>query len=394
MAAALLVLLAAPAAWPQQTRAEVIAEQQAAKAKALAPYDPNPVEQLFERIETGGWFTGAAPRGIYPVFGSIYPGGSLTGGVGYRKYVGYNSFVDMVGMYSAHHYKQAELSVVVPQLARNRVDVGVRAGWRDATRVPYFGLGVGSTRADRAAFRLNQAYADVEATARPLRRVALGASLGYQGYDEREPQGRHPAIDARFDAVTAPKLGAEPAYIRTQVSAALFWLESVGYSRRGGRYQLTYQSFEPTRGGGGTFGLVRSDVVQHIPVLRETWVVSLRARTESVTGDSDNAPYFMLPYLGSGSTLRGYSTGRFRDRHAVLFTGEWRSTPNRLGLDVALFADAGTVAPTFGDISMRDMKMDAGIGVRFHSPAMTVLRVDVARGTEGWRTIFSASSPF
>jgi hypothetical protein len=378
----------------QETRAEVIAEQQAKKAREAAPYETNRAEQIFERIETGGWFTGAAPRGLYPVFGSIYPGGSLTGGVGYRSYIGYNSYVDVVGMYSLANYKLGELSLVVPQIARNRVDLAVRAGWRDATRVPYFGLGVGSMRDERSAFRLNQAYADAEVTARPVRWLAVGAGLGYQDYQEREPQGRAPAITTRFDPVTAPRLGVEPAYLRAQASAAVLWLETPGYSRRGGRYQVTYQAFEPTRGGGGAFGLVRSDVVQHIPVLRETWVLSLRARTDSVTGDAANAPYFLLPYLGSGTTLRGYATGRFRDRHTALFTGEWRWMPNRLGLDMALFADAGTVAPTFGDLAWRDLKVDVGIGARFHSPSTTVLRVDLARGSEGWRLVLAAAGPF
>jgi hypothetical protein len=378
----------------QETRAEVIAEQQAKKARDATRYEPNRAEQIFDRIETGGWFTGAAPRGLFPVFGSIYPGGGLTGGVGYRSYLGYNSYVDLVGMYSVANYKLGEFSLVVPQLARNRVDVAVRAGWRDATRVSYFGLGIDSTREERSAFRINQAYADAEVTARPVRWLAVGAGLGYQDYQEREPQGRAPAITTVFNPLTAPRLGVEPAYLRAQASAALLWLEAPGYSRSGGRYQLTYQAFEPTRGGGGAFGLVRNDVVQHIPVLRETWVLSLRARTDSVTGDAANAPYFLLPYLGSGSTLRGYATGRFRDRHAALLTGEWRWMPNRLGLDMALFADAGTVAPTFGGLAWRDMKVDVGIGARFHSPTMTVLRLDLARGSEGWRMVIAAAAPF
>ena len=55
-------------------------------------------------------------------------------------------------------------------------------------------------------------------------------------------------------------------------------------------------------------------------------------------------PYFLLPSLGSGSTLRGYSSWRFRDRHSLLVSGEWRWIPNRMGLDMALFYDAGMVA--------------------------------------------------
>jgi len=105
-------------------------------------------------------------------------------------------------------------------------------------------------------------------------------------------------------------------------------------------------------------------------------------------------PYFLLPWLGSGSTLRGYGTGRFRDRHSLLMTGEWRWIPNRFALDMALFADAGTVAPRFQDLSFDKLKYDYGIGVRLHGPAVTALRFDVAHGSEGWHLVISASAPF
>ena len=58
-------------------------------------------------------------------------------------------------------------------------------------------------------------------------------------------------------------------------------------------------------------------------------------------------PYFLLPSLGSGSTLRGYSSWRFRDRHSLLMSGEFRWIPNRLGLDMAMFYDTGKVDAAF-----------------------------------------------
>jgi hypothetical protein len=37
---------------------------------------------------------------------------------------------------------------------------------------------------------------------------------------------------------------------------------------------------------------------------------------------------------------------------------------------------------------------DYGIGVRLHGPQVTVLRVELARGSEGWRTVLTTSAPF
>jgi outer membrane translocation and assembly module TamA len=101
-----------------------------------------------------------------------------------------------------------------------------------------------------------------------------------------------------------------------------------------------------------------------------------------------------MPSVGSGSTIRAYSSRRFRDRSSVLAQVEWRWIPNRTGLDVALFFAAGQVANDPGDFATRDLKTDGGIGVRFHGPATTPLRVELAKGSEGWNLVFSGNAAF
>ena len=62
----------------------------------------------------------------------------------------------------------------------------------------------------------------------------------------------------------------------------------------------------------------------------------------------------MLPALGGGSSLRGYSSWRFRDQNALLLQAEWRIMVNRY-LDLAFFYDAGKVARAHeGSRSRRD----------------------------------------
>jgi hypothetical protein len=46
---------------------------------------PDKVEQFLTRMEKGGWFLSPNPRGLYPYFDSVYPGGSFTLGAGYRQ---------------------------------------------------------------------------------------------------------------------------------------------------------------------------------------------------------------------------------------------------------------------------------------------------------------------
>jgi outer membrane translocation and assembly module TamA len=165
------------------------------------------------------------------------------------------------------------------------------------------------------------------------------------------------------------------------------------YTRTGGAYGVGLHTYVDTNDT-YTFNRLDGEIVQHIPVLRETWVLSMRARIQSTLNDADVVPYFLLPSLGGGSSLRGYSSWRFRDRHSLLANVEWRWIPNRLGFDMAVFYDAGTVADRPTRFSVDDVSTDWGVGARFHAPNITALRVELARGNEGWHIIFASTTPF
>ena len=145
-------------------------------------------------------------------------------------------------------------------------------------------------------------------------------------------------------------------------------------------YGLNYHRFD--RGGGYDFDRLDVDLVQHLPFVRETYVLSAHARVQSVVGD-DAVPYFMMPALGGGSTLRAYSSFRYRDRHSLLVQGEFRWIPNRLGLDMAVFWDGGTVAPELDQLALRGFAHDFGVGLRLHTPLATPIRVELAFGQDG-----------
>jgi outer membrane protein assembly factor BamA len=101
----------------------------------------------------------------------------------------------------------------------------------------------------------------------------------------------------------------------------------------------------------------------------------------------------MMPALGGGSTLRGFQSWRFRDRHTLLLSAEWRTIVNRY-LDVALFADAGTVGRTVDDLTTGALESDYGIGFRFHGPITTPLRIEVAHSREQWKLVVAAKASF
>jgi outer membrane translocation and assembly module TamA len=135
--------------------------------------------------------------------------------------------------------------------------------------------------------------------------------------------------------------------------------------------------------------------IAHLPILRETWVLSFHGRVQTAFDKDDQVtPFFMLPALGGGSSLRGYSSWRFRDKNSLLLQAEWRIMINRY-LDMAFFYDAGKVAARTSDLDFDGLKDDYGFGLRFHGPFATPLRVELAHSRESSiRFIFSAGPSF
>jgi hypothetical protein len=101
----------------------------------------------------------------------------------------------------------------------------------------------------------------------------------------------------------------------------------------------------------------------------------------------------MMPSVGGGSSLRGFTSWRFRDLNSLLLSAEWRVLANRF-LDVALFYDAGKAVADRSDLDFSRLKSDFGIGFRLHGPAATPLRVEFAKSNEGIALVFSAHAAF
>jgi hypothetical protein len=267
------------------------------------------------------------------------------------------------------------------------------AGWRDATQVAFYGVGGDTVPEAQSNFRMQQVRAGAFARGRGPGRTVFDFGTQYEDYTLENGTGSSPSIEDVYTDATAPGLGANPSYVHTTVSGGFDWRPSAGYARRGGLYTLSFDSFYDV-GGSYSFDRLQAEVVQHVPVLRETWVLSFHGVARTTLDDEDTVPYFLLPALGSGSTLRAYPSWRFRDRHSLLLSGEWRWTPNRTFLDLAIFYDAGKVVADRSDLDLTRMKDNVGVGVRFHGPLTTPLRVELAKGDEGFNVVLSGAAAF
>ena len=109
--------------------------------------------------------------------------------------------------------------------------------------------------------------------------------------------------------------------------------------------------------------------------------------------DGQTIPFYMLPALGGGSSLRGFPSWRFRDRHSLLLSADWRVLASHF-LDLAVFYDAGKVVAATSELNLEGLKTDYGVGIRMHGPLSTPVRIDVAKSNEGLQLIFSAKAAF
>jgi hypothetical protein len=388
--AAAFVTTVAAAASAQDSRADVIAQAQAEKAQHLAPYVPSRAEEIAAQVQQRLL---GDPSGFYPWFDSVYSGGGFTLGAGYRRFTGDRTFWDARGLYSLKSYKRFELRTISLGRAHDHVNLQAIGGWRDATQVSFYGVGGDTSKDAKSNFGMQQFYVGANAVVRGRAKSILEASLQFEDYVIKSGSGSSPSTETVFPPPTAPGIDSDPAFLHTTIGGGFDTRKAAGYARRGGAYTLTYDNWAD-RDQTYDFDRVTAEAVQHFPILRENWVVSLHGMVVTTPDDQDQVPFFLLPSLGSGSTLRAYASWRFRDRHSMLMSGEWRWIPSRLAMDMALFYDAGKVTSRREDLDFDNLKTDFGVGVRFHAPTATPLRIDVAHGSEGLNIVISGSAAF
>ncbi len=377
VATAALVLFVAGSASAQDSRAEALADARAEKAANLHPYEPSTLER---RIYVASRLMSAKPT-FYPFIGSVYEGGGIAVGPGFRRRLGDSGSIAAHAAWSIRNYGAAAANVTFPEFGNGLVQVDVHAQRLHAPSVAFYGLGNGSRRSDRRTFGYDETTVGTTATVRATDLLSVGG-----GFDLLES-----AADGEI-GVSAPAL--DVTYGRSRMFAQLDSRTSPGYTRRGGLYRVELSSYQQSHGTGRAFNRVDVELQRFIPVFNESAVIALRGTTSaSFAGDAQEVPYFLLPSLGGHDALRGYSSWRFRDRDRLLMSAEYRWMAGPL-VDMALFVDAGRVASRLADLSLRDLRTSYGVGFNVHTPAATVTRLELARSQEGFGLLVSFGPSF
>lgn len=387
-ALALVLALASPlAAQEPGSRAAQIEAKQQDKATQLRTSTPNWIEQRLLDIEEAGGF--GVTKGWFVTFGDIKSGSGFAMGPAYGKLFHNGTLIYAKAAYSIRNFKMAQVSFHPPQTAGGRLAVEGRLRWQDAPTLAFYPIG---TDSERSRFDFSETKTEVSGRARfqPVRFVRLNGGVSYEDFDTTYLDLTKPAPDSRLQLIFVPGAGADPSYVHSHVAGAIDWRDGIGYSRHGSLLQATLHDYRQQGGDGFSFRRLDGVAEQYIPILHGNWVIYLGLRASTTDASDGNVvPFFLMPYLG-GNSLRGFRNYRFRDRHSILFTAEYRWYVQEF-VDMALFYDAGKVTAERSQLDFDDLKSSVGAGIRFHGPQTTAVRLEVAHSGEGWRLIFGFS---
>jgi len=221
------------------------------------------------------------------------------------------------------------------------------ASWR-VWRSAYVGLGLlGGQMDTRPRFRLpeNQAFID------PVLSLDLGAITMPISIDTRD--------DEQF-----PREGW---LVRTRWT---LYREAAGSDFNTETFKFSANHYRPVRG---------SDVLATRVMVRST---------------SDDAPFFILSSFGGGTDLRGYPSGRYRDRMMYAVQSEYRWQLNDSWI-LTGFAGFGEVAGSVSDFGNNFLPA-GGVGARYvlSKKHRVSLSADVAVGNDGAEFYFGVGEAF
>ncbi len=393
---AMLALGATPTG-AQETRAELLEQQRAARANEVAPYEPNRVEhglllvdehRVLERL-VGGLY------GFYPRMGGFPTGSGFALGVGFRKAVVNDHLrVDLGTVGSLKGYKLVQASASLTRLFDGRLEVGGDWAWSDYPQEDFFGLGSSSALEDATSYRLRGHEMRGYVTLRPLGWFSAGSRLGLLHADiSAGTDDALPRIHDRFTDETAPGLGRAPRLGYHQIFLDVDYRDEPGNTRAGGRYRVSWGWYDDRRSGAFDFGRTDAEVLQVFPIFDKKRNVAVRIQVSHIEAESAaRVPFFLMPSVGGSDTLRGFREYRFRDANYALVNAEYRWEAFS-ALDLALFFDAADVAPRWDQLSLSGLKTSWGVGLRFNTNRHVFLRLDVGTGGHEGTRFFMKFGP-
>lgn len=343
--------------------------------------EPDPITRaaLFADRHFG---KGDLSNGFYVDFGKMIPGaGWLSVGPGYRKWVGKDTMLlDGSVSYSWKGYKAAQARMVLPKFANSRLALGTQLRWVDFKAIDYFGVGPDTPKTALTQFGVRATHVVGHATFKPARWFDIDAEIGVLS----------PSLDHDSPLVRAMPQFDQPMFVPSQVTMKLDTRNFPEHPTSGVMLRASAAHYDDRDTGAFTHRRQEGEFAGFLPMFGERVVLALHGMVVTTPQDEGSVPFYLLPSLGGSNSLRSFADYRFHDRNMLMTNAELRLAMFT-HMDLALFTDAGNVAPRIQELNLD--KRSYGAGLRFHTRRTTFARVDMATGAEGWRFLFRLTDP-
>lgn len=408
---------------PPQTRQELLRQQRLAKRQQpLVAYRAGWLERgllAFEKAQTPS-FLQLNLWGFYPRINSIERGSNVAFGVRFWRpdfvgpldlhastqfsVLGYENYDLQLGLVPhqgdalpARSWRGDDLYELRSAELATKLGPTLYASLRYQHRPEesFFGLGAASRRQDETSFLLYDATYDLVAGV-PLRSwLALTLRTGYLTFGAAGGSDEDlPSIEQRFDDTTAPGLAEQPDFLHVSPQLLLDFRDVPGNPHRGGLLGVEYALFDDRGGDAFRFTRLALDGRAFLPLWSVQRVLALRALYfNSQPMEGSRVPFYLQETLGGSHTLRGSDSFRFRGEDVFVAQAEyrWEGSP---AIELALFADAGTVSDAHSELRLDALEWDWGYGIRFKSYRRVGFRFDHAFGEEESRLLLRLSASY
>ncbi|GEM_PF-617206 len=334
-----------------------------------------------------------AERHMQLLFGGLGTGAGMAVGINFFDNHPEGRFRWQVPLrISNANYQQFETAVSYSFLPKHRLFIEGRARYRNRPQEDFFGLGPSSAVAGRSNFQLQ----DRGIGGAIGSEFAPGARVDFSFRYVNANVG--PGRDAEYGDTAAlfpalPGLARGSALLLYGVSAVYPRLDNPLDPHRGLRLRARFLRADSRNADNFNFYDYGAAGDIYIP-LGGPRTLALRGIADFRSPRNGGAvPFYALPFLGGGSTLRGYREFRFYDNNALLFNAEYRWRVWKLA-DLVGFFDAGQVAPSLPALDADRFRQSYGGGLRFRGATGVMLRFDVGHSREGTRYYISFSPEF
>ena len=255
----------------------------------------------------------------------------------------------------------------------------------------FYGEGSLSKLIDRVFFHRESLYLRLNYRRHLSRQLAVAAEVNYHSIDIRRDTGNNP--EPLLASLRPPGLAIQAHYVETSATLNTSFVDVPNSPTRGHR-TLLYLSYTQSIDDNDLSHLKLHLITEQFLELFYRRTLSLRLGTEwRLAPGANRIPFYELASLGGTEFLRGYETGRFRDRGSTFAKASYKYPIWKL-IEGMIFYETGRTLHRPDDFGFDHWKSAYGGGIRIWVPEGFVFEQFVAFSAEDTRFHFDLSTLF